>query len=117
MVSVAALREAPALSPAEALAIVEEHGSLAAREAIPELLAGLERVRAVLWMRMTAPVIEDRLLEAPDAAILLGVPVSTLYEKADSYEFTVRENRRVKFSALGIQRYLSRRRGDGGRLG
>jgi Helix-turn-helix domain len=91
----------------EALAIIEEVGHETPHEELPGLIGALERVKAILF---------TRLVEVEEAATLLGMSTRALYEHADEHAFTVRRKRRIRFSLVGIQRYLSRCRGDGGRI-
>lgn len=103
-----------AIGAEEALAIVEEAGADLPKAAIPRLIGDLERVKSVLLARLMGndrPE-DDRLLEADDAAPLLGVSRASVYRNADTYPFTVRPSSgRVRFSARGIQEWLERQRG------
>lgn len=113
-----ALREAPPLSLEQALEALEELALAGPRAALPRFIGKLEELQEVLRAHLYAPPAKDRLVEAAEAAELLGISERSLYDHADEFDFTVRENhRKVRFSELGIQRYLSRKRGDGGRRG
>jgi excisionase family DNA binding protein len=51
------------------------------------------------------------LLTVKEAAGRLGMSKSALYKSADSYPFTVRDGRRLRFSSRGIERWITRRTG------
>jgi hypothetical protein len=54
---------------------------------------------------------QDRLLTVQNAATILAVTPDWLYRHADDFAFTVRPGPgQVRFSALGIQEYLRKRR-------
>lgn len=54
----------------------------------------------------------DRLLLVTEAASLLGMTNDYLYRHADKFPFTVRPApRQIRFSRLGIQRYIAQRQG------
>ena len=55
----------------------------------------------------------DRLLDVPEAAELLGMAEETLYKKAGTLPFTVREGRSLRFSKAGIEKYIRSRQGRG----
>lgn len=82
-------------------------------EEIPIALGMLERVRARLTFRAlsaSGPAM-DRLLSVTEAAELLGMAPDSLYRRSGSLPFTVRDGRRVRFSRLGIERYIRARQG------
>lgn len=83
-------------------------------EDLPNLIGALEEIKATALARLTAPVIQpqepDHSLEVSEAAELLGVSKSYLYRNADKFSFVRREGRALRFSAVGIQRYLSGKR-------
>jgi predicted DNA-binding transcriptional regulator AlpA len=54
------------------------------------------------------PEEDDGLINALEAAPLLGISAATLYREADRYPFTVREGRRLRFSRAGLRNYLKR---------
>jgi predicted DNA-binding transcriptional regulator AlpA len=55
---------------------------------------------------------EDRLLTVTEAAQKLGVKTDWLYRESGRLPFTVRPSPgRVRFSVLGIERWVSQRRG------
>lgn len=80
------------------------------REEIPAALGELRRVEAILQARLLTPEQPDRLLPADSAATLLGVGATTLYRRADDYPFTVRHGKSIRFSEVGIQRWLAAHR-------
>ena len=53
----------------------------------------------------------DRLLKIADAAAKLSVSPDYLYRHADKLPFTVRDGRRLRFSAHGIEQLIVRRKG------
>lgn len=82
---------------------------------IPVALGMLERVRSRLTFRAlsSSTPATDRLLSVAEAAELLGMAADTLYRRSRSFPFTVRDGRRVRFSRLGIERYIRARQGRG----
>lgn len=84
---------------------------------IPELLGEMERIRAILWARLAlrinrpAPT-DDHLLAITDAASRLCVSKDWLRRHGERMPFTVRLSAgQVRFSAKGIDRYISNRVG------
>lgn len=54
---------------------------------------------------------QDRLLTVDEAAVILAVTTDWLYRHADDFTFTIRPGPgQVRFSNLGIQDYLRKRR-------
>jgi hypothetical protein len=54
---------------------------------------------------------EDHLLAVQEAAAILSVTTDWLYRHADNFNFTVRPGPgQVRFSRIGIQEYLRRKR-------
>lgn len=86
-------------------------------EAIPAMLADLERLKATLWARLTLPCGNgqmpeaDRRLSVEDAAAKLSVSKDWLYRHAETLPFTVRIGRSLGFSHAGIEKYLKQRTG------
>jgi len=85
-------------------------------DSIPGALGQLARLEARLTARMVAAAKgspePDRLLSAPQAADLLDLSPDTLYRKARSFPFTILlPGRQVRFSALGIERYIRSKQG------
>src|SRR5512140_3286105 len=56
---------------------------------------------------------EDRLICIEEAAAILGKTKDWLYRHADSLPFTVREGRLLRFSNIGIQKYIRARLREG----
>jgi predicted DNA-binding transcriptional regulator AlpA len=57
------------------------------------------------------PTTRDRLLGVEEAAVKLGVTPDWLYRHHKDLPFTVRHGRPVRFSELGIEQYIRKRRG------
>ena len=94
------------ISEAEALAIDLE------LDTIPEALGSLERARARLNLHaFSAAQPSDQLLGVKEAADLLGMAADTLYRKAATLPFSVRDGRRLRFSKAGIEKYIRARQG------
>jgi predicted DNA-binding transcriptional regulator AlpA len=53
----------------------------------------------------------DRLLDVEEAAAKLGVTTDWLYRHHKDLPFTVRHGRPLRFSELGIEQYIWKRRG------
>ena len=89
-------------------------------EAVPSMLGELERLRAILWVRLTAGNHDgqgqlasngDRLLGVEEAARKLGKSKDALYRHADDYPFTVRDGHSLRFSEQGIEKFIRQRMG------
>jgi len=89
-------------------------------EAVPVMLGELERLRAILWVRLTAGNHDgqsqsardgDRLLDVDEAARKLGKSKDYIYRHADDYPFTVRDGRSLRFSEQGIEKFIRQRMG------
>ena len=89
-------------------------------EQVPDLVAELERTKAVLlrvlWQgpparaQTPAPDPADRLLTTEEAAKILGATPRWLYRHADELPFSRRHGRKfLRFSEAGIRRWMSRR--------
>jgi predicted DNA-binding transcriptional regulator AlpA len=92
----AALNEARTLAPPE----------------LPRLLGDLEEIRAVAIARLSSPAIEtrpDELLDVEQAAARLHVSQAYLYRSARRFPFARRIGRKLLFSSVGIDKYLSKR--------
>jgi predicted DNA-binding transcriptional regulator AlpA len=78
------------------------------------LIGALEEVKATALVRLTAPALQpqapDSWLNMDEASPLLHMSKSYLYRHADRFSFVRREGRSLRFSAQGIQEYLSGRR-------
>lgn len=115
------LRQAEASEVGRFLAVIAEAeavGQALPLQAIPEAIGQLERVRVQLTVRLICgaaaidPLTADHLLTAQQAAELLNLSPDTLYRKARSFPFTVLlPGRQVRFSALGIERYIRAKQG------
>ena len=86
----------------------------ATADELPELLGELERLRAAAWSRLAVPnraeADVDRLLDAREAAGILGIEVTALYRKR--WPFRVEVSRgRTRYSLQGIQRFIRSREG------
>ena len=83
-------------------------------EELPSLIGALEEVKATALVRLTAPVIQpqapDSWLDIEEASSLMNMSKSYLYRNAEKFSFVRREGRALRFSAAGIQQYLSGRR-------
>ena len=88
---------------------------------IPALLAQLASVQVALLARLVAdgngpkttpgPAEDDRLLNAEEAASILGTAPRWLYRHARQLPFTRRLSRKVlRFSQGGLKRYMATRR-------
>ena len=79
-------------------------------EELPGLIGQLEAAKATAWARLTAPAAtvqtHDESLDVHAAAQRLGVSEDYLYRHAEEYPFSRREGRKLKFSALGIDRHI-----------
>jgi hypothetical protein len=89
--------------------------------ALPALLAQLTTAAAVVAVRLSA--IEprsaeaaatsggDRLLTAKEAAVVLNLSTDFLYKHEAAKAFRVRIGSEVRFSLVGIQKFIERHRG------
>ena len=87
-------------------------------EAVPMILGELERLRAILWVRLTtgnkdgqdrSASDRDRLLDVGEAARKLGKSKDFLYRHATKYPFTVRDGHSLRFSEQGIEKFIRQR--------
>ena len=100
----------------EALRRAEEAAGDLGVETLTEALGEAERLKARLWARLYCLTVPhqgeaDRLLDVREAATLLSLSEDTLYRRADELPFTVRLGGSVRFSALGIQKFIRSRQG------
>jgi predicted DNA-binding transcriptional regulator AlpA len=83
-------------------------------EDLPGLIGALEEVKATALVRLTAPALQpqaqDSWLDIGEASQLTSMSRSYLYRHADSLPFVRHEGRALRFSAIGIQQYLSGKR-------
>jgi predicted DNA-binding transcriptional regulator AlpA len=81
---------------------------------VPEFLGELERIRAIAWSRLTVPSAQvsaspdDELVGVKEASRRLGVSSSYLYQHHNSFPFTRRVGRSLRFSIKGIESYIQR---------
>lgn len=89
-------------------------------DALPAVLAALERLRARIWSRLArppepdgngaSPPEEDRLLDAEAVADRLGVSPRYVYDHADDWPFARKLSpRKLRFSERGLYRWLEER--------
>lgn len=84
-------------------------------ESLPDFLGNLARLEAEARIRLNAPrltsgsAVEDRLLDVKGAAERLGVSTSQMYRTADDFPFTIRTGRTLRFSSVGIGRWIERK--------
>ncbi|MCC6130765.1 MAG: helix-turn-helix domain-containing protein [Acidobacteria bacterium] len=102
-----------AIGADEALSVLRAAAEEMGKESLFDLIARLEGLKARALARAITPDSpqEDRLLTVKEAARCLNCSEWHLYREADSYPFTVRKGSRVKFSYLGIQRWMRRQGG------
>src|SRR5690348_5152958 len=83
-------------------------------EDLPRLLGDLEEIRATAMVRLTAPqsapAQHDELLTIEQAAERLGMSTDYLYRHAKKLPFARRNGRSLRFSSLGIDRYIRQQR-------
>jgi predicted DNA-binding transcriptional regulator AlpA len=83
---------------------------------IPAAIGELERIKAMLYSRLSVPAAAaavpepDRLLTADDVARQTQLSVRWLYRHADTLPFTRRVGRKVLFSSAGLAKWLASRR-------
>lgn len=86
------------------------------RECLPELLGELEVVRATVMLRLSVPMPgpippqHDVLIDIDAASQRLGMSVDYLYRHSSKFPFTRREGRNLRFSSLGIDAYLAKKK-------
>ena len=81
---------------------------VAALAHVAAISAGLAARLAEASAASTPATTGDRLLDIREAAQRLGMSTSRLYREATHLPFTVRRGRSVRFSAVGIDRYIQR---------
>jgi hypothetical protein len=80
---------------------------------LPELMGELEVIRTTVLLRLSAPAPvpqHDELLDVKAAAERLEVSADYLYNNHQKFPFTRRMGRKLLFSSLGIDSYLSKKR-------
>lgn len=79
-------------------------------EQLPRLLGDLEEIRCTAMARLTAPPPTapqlDELLDVDEAAHRLGTSKDYLYRHHALLPFTRRIGRSLRFSTLGIEKYI-----------
>ena len=79
-------------------------------EELPRLLGELEEIRCTAMARLSAPASttskSDELLDVAEAAHRLGISKDYLYRHHARLPFTRRMGRGLRFSALGIEKYI-----------
>jgi predicted DNA-binding transcriptional regulator AlpA len=80
-------------------------------EELPRFLGDLEEIRVTAMARITAPAQpqpqqDDELVDIDEAAKRLAMSKDYLYRHADEFPFTRRIGRNLRFSALGIAKYI-----------
>jgi predicted DNA-binding transcriptional regulator AlpA len=78
-------------------------------EQLPRLLGELEEIRCTAIARLSAPAPElaqDQLLDVEAATHRLGVSRDYLYRHHAELPFTRRMGKALRFSALGIEKWL-----------
>ena len=82
---------------------------------LPRFLGDLREIEATALSRLTAPAPlqaqADELLDVDEAARRLGVSSAYLYRNHADFPFTRRIGRSLRFSANGIDAYISQRNG------
>ena len=80
-------------------------------EELPDFLAEIERVKALAWARLQAPIAapRDELLDIGKAAQRLGISKTKLYRDHRKYPFVRHDGRRLLFSALGIDAHIQQK--------
>jgi len=84
-------------------------------EDLPDFMGDLERLEAETRIRLnvphqaSGPAVEDRLLDVKEAAERLGVSTSQMYRTADDFPFTIRTGRTLRFSSVGIGKWIERK--------
>jgi len=83
-----------------------------AQDEIPTALGALAEADARLRLRLLASpapagAVEDRLLTVADVARRLATPVNYVYRHADTWPFTRRVGRHLRFSEQGLSEWLA----------
>jgi hypothetical protein len=81
---------------------------------IASLLCLLSAAQARIAARLSTPsnsTMGDRLISADAAATKLGVNKQWLYRRTDKLPFVVRLDGQVRYSSLGIDRFIAAKRG------
>jgi hypothetical protein len=98
----------------EALRQVEAAAVNLGIEKLPGFVGKLEQILATAWLRLRMPATsaagEDRLLDAKQAASMLGIEVSSLYRRRWPFRVEVSPGR-TRYSLRGIERFIRAREG------
>jgi len=91
-------------------------------EALPEIIGGLEALRAQAWARMMTPSVTDaangqrprvepeQWITPSQAAVIANVPVDRIYTWAQGQRWAARPTRRcLRISETGFRRWLASR--------
>jgi len=109
-----------ARDPDELIAHLEQALDVMPVEQMPGLLSQLERLRALIWMKLrNVPASgtrespsADRLLDVTEAAHRLGVSKDYLYRHAKHWPFALRVGPgQLRFSERGMDRWIKTRLG------
>jgi hypothetical protein len=65
-----------------------------------------------LFRALSATPHSDALLRVGPASDLLGIAEGTLYRNAIQYPFTVRDGRHLRFSRVGIEKFIRSQQGS-----
>ena len=103
--------DALAADPAQAAALPPEVAQALWTRCVLVQAALLPRLTALNGAGASEAAEADRLLTVEEAARTLGVSEDWLYRRAARLPFTVRMGRSVRFSALGLARYIRSRAG------
>jgi predicted DNA-binding transcriptional regulator AlpA len=106
----------PALAWRTALASLETAAAGVSGEDVSELAARLEVLKLRLVLRLQTPTAapaaaredEDRLLDADQAAALLGVKVSWIYDHSAEFSPVRLPGRLLRFSEARLRRWMRR---------
>lgn len=82
-------------------------------EKLPEFLGALERIRVLAFARLVAPtpaLRTDELVDIEEASRRLNISKSYLYRHSGQFPFARHIGRKLVFSSLGIDRYITARR-------
>jgi predicted DNA-binding transcriptional regulator AlpA len=84
-------------------------------EGLPAFMAGLAELDAAARLRLVMPkragpeIPADKLLNVEEAAKRMALSSSTLYKTAMEFPFTIRIGRALRFSSVGIDRWIAAR--------
>jgi len=82
-------------------------------EELPRLIGDLEQIRVIALARLTVPASvskADELVGIEEASRRLNISKSYLYRHSGQFPFARHIGRRLAFSTLGIDRYITERR-------